>query len=306
MALTWDQISGITEKKFLKVMYDNVFDSNPLIKRLKEKSYEKVDGGTSIMIPLNYAQTTASGWFTGADNLSTADNENITAAEYFYKQLYAAVTVTRIDELKNSGDAGKISLVKSKMQIAEKTMSDLLGTAVYNAGTTLNAPIGLRAIVAIASTIGGIDQSTNSWWQSTVDSTTTVLSLAALQTVFNAVSVDSEIPSVIMATRANYNRLYALLQPQQRFMDSESAKAGFSSLMFNSAPFIADSHCPANHVFMLNEKNLKLFVHKDEDMRMEPFAKPISQAIKIAKIFWAGGLGSANNRLHGKLSALTA
>lgn len=306
MALTWDQISGITEKKFLPLMYDNIFDSNPLLKRLKEKSYEKVDGGTSIMIPLNYAQSTASGWFTGADSLSTADNESITAAEYFWKQLYAAVTITRIDELKNSGDAAKISLVKSKMQIAQKTMADLLGTAAYNLGTTLNAPIGLRAIVAIASTIGGIDQSTNSWWQSTVDSTTTTFSIAALQTVFNAVSVDSEIPSVIMSTRANYNRFYATLQPQQRFMDSETAKAGFSSLMFNGSPFIADSHCPANHIFLLNEKNLKLFVHKDEDMRLEPFAKPIGQSIKVAKVFWAGGLASSNNRLHGKMSAVAA
>lgn len=306
MALTWDQISGITEKKFLPLMYDNIFDSNPLLKRLKEKSYEKVDGGTSIMIPLNYAQSTASGWFTGADSLSTADNESITAAEYFWKQLYAAVTITRIDELKNSGDAAKISLVKSKMQIAQKTMADLLGTAVYNAGTTLNAPIGLRAIVAIASTIGGIDQSTNSWWQSTVDSTTATFSIPALQTVFNAISVDSDIPSVIMATRANYNRFYATLQPQQRFMDSDTAKAGFSSLMFNGSPFIADSHCPANHIFLLNEKNLKLFVHKDEDMRLEPFAKPIGQSIKVAKVFWAGGLASSNNRLHGKMSAVAA
>ena len=59
-------------------------------------------------------------------------------------------------------------------------------------------------------------------------------------------------------------------------------------------------------IFLLNEKNLKLFVHKDEDMRMEPFAKPIAQSIKVSKIFWAGGLASTNNRLHGKMSALAA
>lgn len=306
MALTWDQVSGITEKKFIKKMADNIFDTNPLLKRMKQKSYEKIDGGTSIMVPLNYATTSASGWYTGADSLSTADNENITAAEYAWAQIYANISVTRLDELKNSGDAQKISLVKSKVQIAEKTISDSLGTAIYNAGTTLNALVGLRAIVGTASTIGGISQTTNTWWASQVDSTTTTFTLGALQTQYNACSIDNDAPTVIMATRANYNRFYATLQPQQRFMDSESAKAGFSSLMFNGTPFLADSHCPANHIFLLNENYLHLWAHKDEDMRFEPFQKPISQNIKVAKVFWMGSFGSSNNRLHGKLSAIAA
>jgi hypothetical protein len=306
MALTWDQISGITEKKFVKKLADNIFDSNPLLKRLKEKSYEKLDGGTSIMVPLNYAQTTASGWYAGSDTLSTADNESITSAEYAWKQIYANITITRKDELMNSGDSQKISLVKSKVQIAEKTIMDLMGTAIYNDGTTLNALVGLRAIVGTSSTVGGISQSSYSWWNGQVDSSTSTLTIGALQTMYNASTVDNDAPTVIMATRANYNRFYGLLQPQQRFQDSETAKAGFSSLMFNGSPFISDSHCPTNHIFMLNEKYLHLFAHKDEDMRFEPFQKPINQNVKVGKVYWMGALGSSNNRLHAKLSAVAA
>ena len=51
-----------TEKKFIKKMADNIFDSNPLLQRLKKNSYESIDGGTSIMVPLQYAVTSASGW----------------------------------------------------------------------------------------------------------------------------------------------------------------------------------------------------------------------------------------------------
>lgn len=306
MALTWDQVSGITEKVFVKKLADNIFDSNPLLKRLKQKSYEKLSGGTSIMVPLNYATTSASGWYTGADTLSTSDNENITSAEYQWKQIYSNISITRLDELKNSGDQQKISLVKSKTQIAEKTIMDTMGTALYNDGTTSNALVGLRAIVSASSTVGGIAQSTNSWWNGQVDSSTSTLSMAALQTVWNLCSIDSDGPTVAMATRANYNRYYALLQPQQRFMDAETAKGGFSSLMFNGIPFISDSHCPANHVFFLNENYLHLFAHKDEDMRFEPFQKPINQNVRVAKVYWMGALGSSNNRLHGKLSALAA
>lgn len=306
MALTWDQVSGITEKTFVKKLNDNIFDSNPLLKRLKEKSYKKLSGGTSIMVPLNYATTSSSGWYTGADTLSTSDNESITSAEYAWKQIYANIAITRLDELKNSGDAQKIDLVKAKMQIAEKTIADSLGTGLYNAGSTTNAIIGLRAIVDTSSTVGGISQTTYTWWAGQLDSGTTTFSIAALQTQMNAATVDNEMPSVIMATRANYNRYYSQLQPQQRFMDSKTAEGGFSSLMFNSVPFIADSHCPANHIIGINEENLYLFVHKDEDMKFSGFQKPENQNVRLGQIFWAGALGSSNNRLHFRMSAVAA
>lgn len=306
MPLSWDQVSGITEKKFMPKLYDNVFDSNPLLQRMKKKSYKKLDGGTSIMIPLNYAQTASSGWYTGSDTLSTSDNEAITAAEYAWKQLYANVAITRRDELMNSGDAQKVDLVKSKMQIAEKTMADLLGTGVYNAGSTANAIIGLQAIIGTSNTVGGISQTTYTWWAGQLDSSTTAFSIAALQTQFNAATIDNESPTVIMSTRANYNRYYGQLQPQQRFMDDATAKGGFSSLMFNGVPFIADSHCPANNIILLNENQIHLCVHKDEDMRFSGFQKPENQNVRLGQIFWMGALGSSNNRLHARLSAIAS
>lgn len=306
MALTYDQISAITQKKFIPKLADNVFDSNPLLQRGKKKFLEKVDGGTSIMVPLGYAMVTSSGWYAGSETLQTADNEVMTAAEYSWKQLYANISISRIDELKNSGDSQIISLVKNKVKVAEKTMEDKLGTGLYSDGTDAKSIIGLRDIVAIDQTVGGISQTNYSWWQAQVDSSTTTLTIAAMQSRFNAATVNNDSPTVIPTTRTLYNSYYALLQPQQRFMDSETAKGGFQSLMFNGVPVIADSYCPASNMFFLNESYLHLFVHKDEDMRFEPFQKPINQNVKVAKVYWAGALGSSNNRLHARLSAVTA
>jgi hypothetical protein len=185
-------------------------------------------------------------------------------------------------------------------------MVDNLGTGIYSAGTDAKSIVGLRVIVATAETVGGISQTDYSWWRAQVDSSTTTLSLAAMQSLFNLCSVDNEHPTVVMTTRSLYNSYYALLQPQQRFTDSETAKGGFANLMFNGVPVIADSKCPASHMFMLNEKYLHLYVHKDENMRFEPFQKPVNQNVKVAKVYWAGAFGSSNNRLHGKLSAVTA
>jgi len=307
MALSYDQISAITQKKFIPKLVDNIFDSDPLLKRAKEKGwYETIDGGTSVIYPLNYAQATAEGWFQGAETLSNTDNDVITGAEYNWKQRYVSIVVTRRDELINSGDAQIVDFVKSKVQIAEKTMADKLCDGLYNAGTDSKAIAGLRSIVDNANTVGGIDQSAYSWWQSQEDSSTTTLTIAALQTMHTALSINNEGPTVILATRANYNRLYALLQPQQRFTSGDKADAGFSSLMFNGVPFIAGSKVPSGHIFMLNEKYLHLAAHKDEDMRFSKFQEPNNQAVKVAKVYWMGVFGTDNARMHGKLTAITA
>ncbi len=306
MPLTWDQVSGITEKAFVKKLADSIFDSNPLAKKLKESSLELLDGGTSIMQPLNYATNTAGGWYSGAETLSNVDNDAITAAEYSWKQHYQSIIISRIDELKNSGDKAVLNLVKEKVKIAEKTLVDNLGTGLFSDGTDAKSIVGLRDIVAIDQTVGGISQTTYSWWRGQADSTTTTLTLSAMQTLFNLASIDSEVPDFGVATRAVYNLYYALLQPQQRFTDSKTASGGFQNILFNGMPLTSDSHCPASHMFFLNTKHLHLYVHKDENMRFEPFQKPVDQNVKLAKIYWAGAFGSSNNRLQGKFSAVTA
>lgn len=305
MAVSIDQLNAITTKYIMPKMHDNIFDSNPLLKKLKESgSYKSVSGGVTIDVPLNYAAAT-SGWYSGADTLSTTDAENITAASYDWKSLFAAVTISEEDELKNSGDAAALNLLKSKMQIAEKSLKDDLGTGLFSDGSDSKAIVGLRDIVAADQTVGGISQSTNSWWQAQV-STTSTLSISAMNSVFQDCSVDSEVPNYGVTTRSIYNSYYALLQPQQRFMDAKTAEGGFQNLMFNGIPIVHDSHCPASHMYFLNLNHLHLFYHPKRNMSFEPFQKPINQQVKVSRILWMGAFGSSNNRLHGVLNSVTA
>lgn len=306
MALTYDQISGITQRKFIPKLYDNIFNSNPLLQRHRKRSYELVDGGTSIMVPLNYAVPTASGWYFGADTLNVNDNDQITAAEYSWKALYTNISILRTDELKNAGDEQMVSLVKSKVKIAEKQMEDQLGTGIFSNSTNAKSIVGLQQIVGTSNTVGGISQTTYSWWGAgSVDSSTVTTSLSAMQTVWNLCTIGSWSPSVVVTTRSLFNAYYALLQPQQRFQDSDSAAGGFQSLLFNGLPVLPDSHCPSSNMFFLNEDYIHLWAHKEEDMRFEPFAKPVNQNVKVAKIYWMGAYGASNCRLHGALTALT-
>jgi hypothetical protein len=301
----FDQISAVSKRYFLPKLADNIFVGTPELQRAKDKSYKKVDGGTKIIAPLEYAQGNFQ-WYTGVETLNTSDVDTFTSASYDWRQCAAPITISRLDELKNMGDAQVVDFVKSKFKSAEKTMRQNLSLAFYNAGTDPKAPVGLRAIVATANTIGGISQTNNSWWQGQVDSSTTTLGLSALESIFMSCSEDQEQPSVAYTTKSLYGKYWALLQPQQRFIDEDSAKAGFKSLMFNGIPVLACSNAPSLHWFFVNESYIYIFAHSKEDMRMDDLERPRGQNVKSAHIFWAGAIGSTNNRYHGKLSVLAA
>jgi len=305
MSLSIDQLNAITEKYYVKKLFDSIFDSNVLLRKIKNGgSYKSADGGTQIYVPLNYAVASSKGWYSGADTLSTADSDNITSAAYDWKSLYAGVAITEEDELKNSGQAQQVNLLKSKIQIAEKTLKDDLGTGLFSDGSDPKSIVGLRDIVAVDQTVGGISQTDNAWWRGQVDSSTTTLTIAAMNQVFQDCTIDSEQPNYIVTTRSVYNDYYALLQANQRFMSEDEARGGFSSLMFNGQPCVHDSHVPTGHMYFLNLDHLHLFYHPQRNMSFEKFQKPINQQVKVSRFLWMGALASSNNRLHGALTAI--
>ena len=306
MSLSYGEISATTQKFYVPKLIDNIFNSNSLLQRMRKKNYKSQDGGTSIIQPLLYAATTAAGWYSGTDTLSTTANDQITAAEHERAHIYANVTVTHTDELQNSGDAQVIEFVKSKVQAAEMTLSDNLGTAIFNLGTTAKALVGLRLAVSDSGTYGKISRSSYSWWASQEDSSTTTLTLAALQALIGDCTVGNDKPTVEITTQDMYDAYVNMLTPQQRFVDEDTARGGFTNVMHNGLAVIVDSHCPSGHWFMLNEKYINLYYHPRDNFRFEPFIKPVDQQVASAKILWAGQLAISNCRMQGKFDALTA
>jgi hypothetical protein len=307
MALSYDQLSAITEKKFVPKLVDNIFNSSLFLKKLKERE-ESQDGGERIVEPLEYAQNGAGGWYQGADTLDTSDTEVFTAAEFDWKQLYDNISITRRDELRNKGDAQKVNFVKSKIKNAEKTIRDRMAVGCFNSGTDAKAILGVNSFLSTSATYGGISQSSYSWWQAQVDSTTTTLTLAAMQALWGDIGNGDagEYPELVLGDQDMYDRYYNLLQPQQRFADADAARGGFVTILFNGKPFVVDSHATAGDLYMLNLDYLKLKPHREENFRFEPFMKPINQNVKVAKIYWMGALTCCNNRRQGKLDAITA
>jgi HK97 family phage major capsid protein len=300
------EVGAITQKYFVPKLIDNIFASNPLLQRAKRKWMETLDGGATVELPIAYATTTAAGWYSGNDPLDTTANDQIDNATFNWAQAYANITITRADELKNSGRSQIINLVKAKVQLAEKTLADNLGTALLR-GTAANKQIiGLDTAVSATTTYAGINRTTYSWWAAQADAST-ILSVPLMRGLIGACTVGSDRPTVAVTKQAYWDDLYNLVQPQQRFVDEETANAGFTNILWEGMPVIVDSHVTSsctNDLTLLNEDYCHLFVHKDENFRFEPFVKPVNQNVSSAKIYWMGVLAVDNPRMCGSFTTL--
>lgn len=305
MALTYAQVSAVTRDLFIPKMVDNIFNSNGLLYRFHKRG-TRLDGGMKIRQPILYAKTTAGGSYSGSDPLNVTDNEQFTDAYYDWKQQYVNITISRLDELKNSGKSQVMNFVQMKVKAAEKTMKDNMGTDLFGDGTgnSSKAIDGLAIAIDSAGTYGGIARGSYAWWEAVEDSTTAIVSLPNIRTMLGNLTIDNDKPTLIITTQANYNRTYNLFTPQQRFVDGGMAKAGFTTILVEDIPLLVDSHCTANYMYCLNENYLDFVTHQDENFRFEPFIKPVNQNASSAKVYWAGNLTSSGCRLQGKFTAL--
>lgn len=305
MALSVTEINAITERLFMPKLVDNIFKSNALFNRMKKKNYILKDGGSKIVQPISYAQTTAAGFFSGADLLTTTANDQITAAEFDWTTAYANITIDNTEELKNSGKAQMVDLVKSKMELAEMTLADVIGTAMFNVGGVSKTFDGLRMICNTSGTYGGISKTDYSWWRGQLDATSTVVTASgSFQSLLGDCTIDTDRPTIAVTTQDIFDDLVASLQDQQRFTDTDTAKAGFINIVIGGVPVIVDSHAPAGHLFMLNERYLNVVAHKAANFKFDGFVKPVNQNLKAAKIYWMGSLVCSKPSVQGMMTSV--
>ena len=126
--------------------------------------------------------------------------------------------------------------------------------------------------------------------------------IKAMTRMYNACSIDSDTPDLIITTDTIKSAYESALQGNTRFDGSSKlADAGFESLAFKGASLVSDSHCPAGHMYFLNTRYLDFKVQKDNMFRLEEFRPLESQYGLQARIFWLGNLVCSNPRMQGVL-----
>jgi len=305
----FDNLLTTTLANYRAQLTDNVFTARPLTFKLMDKGrIRMLNGGTKIVEPLIYGLNDTVGSYSGYDSIALTPQTGISAAEYEWKQYAASISISGIEEAKNNGEQEIINLLEAKIMQAEESLREGFNQMFFADGTGNSSKNwnGLSNLVDSTGTVGGINSSTYSFWQSYKEDTPTALTLAQMSTAYNSVSVGNDHPDVLLTTQTLFEKYEALLQPQLRYTDTATADAGFQNLLFKAAPVMYDEHCTAGVFFFLNCKYLTLVGHSGKWFQQTEFIRPEDLDARYALIMCYGNLTVRNRAKQGKLTAKTA
>lgn len=317
---TFTELVSTTFRKHRKDIKDNVSKNNALLARIYENgNVRHEDGGLSIACPLDYAENGTYQRYSGYDTLNIAASDVISAAEYQWRQIALNVVASGLELRTNSGDSRIINLAKARLKNAIRTFKNNFSSDIYSDGTAANQINGLQALVSDAGTgtVGGINSSNFSFWQSGVQSAaapiqgggaivpsaTTIESL--MLPLWLQLTRGDDKPDLIVSSN-DYFTFYENSQTSiKRYTSSDKAQGGFLSLKYKNADVIFDggSGIPTAHMYFLNTNYLELVAHKDADLEMPDELRPYNQDAVVMPILWMGNLTVSNRKLQGVLKA---
>lgn len=229
-------------------------------------------------------------------------------------------TIYRADELENGGEYAEVQLVSQRVANAQKTCTKKISQNVYNSeGDSSDYITGLLSLTSetTSTPYGGIAEadlvaSDGTYpWEGKTTTTSEAMTLDVIRTMrTNAKLYEGANgkPDVVLTTETLWNILAGILQAQQRFTsDSDTAKAGFTNLVFEGAKIVVDDFCPSGYAFALNSKFIGFAVHSNGYFVRDPWANLVTVGVvgKSMKIFWDGNIVCSNRKAHIAHSSLS-
>ena len=165
------EIVTTTIEQRSKKLADNASKNTALLHKLKARGKVKpADGGRLIREELSYAENKTYKRYSGFEVLDIQPQDVITAADYAWKQVAVAVTISGLEQMQNSGRSAFISLIDSRVTVAEASMMNGLSADLYSDGTADSGKqvTGLQAAVSATpstGTYGAIPANNFAFWR---------------------------------------------------------------------------------------------------------------------------------------------
>lgn len=299
-----------TLSNYGRELSDNVHKAIPLFAWLSVKKKITEDGGATIVRPVVYSSNSTAAFYASDDVLDTTIQDNFTAAQWQWRQAAVSISITGRIELQNMGKAQAISYAKGYTDNALASLKEVIDQKLFASSQLSNNITPLPAIVTNSGTIGDINGTTNSWWQSQVvtSGSFSLRGLTDLRTAWDNVSVCMPAggPDLILSDQTAYEAYEATLVPTVRYTDVYMGDLGFSNLKYKDAVWTWDPNATSGVIWLLNSKALELVQHEKRLFSLSEFVKPSNQDLVVAQLFWAGELTTKNRRKLGRLNSVTA
>ena len=291
-----------------RTLSDNVSNHNALLRKLRENGNQTSVTGRDIVRELEYADNGTVQFYSGYETLDVSPSDVLSAAVFDYKQLAGNVTISGLEQVKNSGTEAIINLLEARINVLEKSMMNSLSTSIYSDGTgTSGKEIGgLQLIVADAGTgtVGGINSSTYTFWQNIqTTATSSAFSTSNVQADMNNIYLQlvrgADSPDLVMAGTNAYKAFLGSLQAIQRITSDDLANSGFTSVQYLNSDVVFDSSCNTDRMYFLNTDYLRLEVAASRDFVPGEAKMSVNQDAMVTPMFWSGNLTCSNRALQG-------
>ena len=330
-----DNITTTTLQLIRRRIADNVFKANPLVAWMLAKGRVKTEtGGKFIVEPLMYATNSTVQAYSGYDRLNIAPTQELTSAEYNWRQAAVSITISGEEELKNSGESAIFDLLASKLKVAELSMRQWLDEILHAATSTKDTSkdfLGLDEIIddrLSFSTLGAIDGNAYSFWRNQIGPTGDGNSLMAgadngsgedndpvhldgsgstlnevLMHMMNLCGKMQTAPDLIITAQNVFERYETDNLGKLQLTDLAMLDVGFHALKFRGARMVwnenikTDADNDIRPIYFLNSEFLGFTLHSKRNFMMSNFVSPWDQDARVAQILIAGNM-TCNNRRH--------
>ena len=286
---------------------DNVLQNNVTLLFIKNNGgTDAADGGVKLLENLKYSENGTFAWYSGYETLSVEASDVLTSANFDWKQANANVTMSGLEEAQNDGPSRMHNLIKARIEVAEATMQNNIGEAIFFSSTEHGGKAvgGLQHLVAdlpTSGTVGGIDRNLQSWWRNQYYDFSGEGVTASPTTITHGMNLmwmrterGTERPDLIVAGETYFSYYEESLQAQQRFMDTSKAVGGLNGYKYKSAGVFYDPNCSSTRMYLLNTKYLHFRPFKGRNFVTLKDKVAVNQDATVTPLYWMGNMTCSN------------
>lgn len=310
MALSVTEANTVSQMDFDKVIVDNPYDNCPFYVKLKQKN-RIVPGGTKITWPIRYQQLGRANAVGANDRVVYEKKDTRTQAQLDWAYYIVDALITWEERVKNTGKNQIVDLIADKSAEIKEDMEDRFATDLFTSNPNGKGFSSLATIVDSSDSYAGISPTDAANWAAIEDSTTTQLVLyggsTSLYGLISQATFGTKKPNFHLTNDLMRGKFESLLEPQKRYEDKEMAKAGFTSVMFHSAPVIGDPYCPDGAWYGLCMDVFWLVYHTKYNMKLTPWEEMPQAGFPHAlarTLSWVGNIKCKERKVNFKCTAL--
>ena len=269
--------------------------------------------------------------------------DGITSAFFDWTQFAVPVSISEMEEFKTRGTESVKDILKARTQQALATAEDGFGKGLLQGQGSVDAssittarvsstdagvsfiiplPLMIKYDPTTSTTIGGINESTNSWWQNQYSvSTATTLGdyLFELDYLWTkcgrGVGGSKAYPDFLLSDEQSFLAYQRALRLIARLPDFRKGDIPFENVEYRGQPWMPDELMPDVYtgsttitrgtVMMCNSNYMGIAYDKQSNFSTGPQVQPENQLAKTALLKWRGTHWVSNRRKLGVLGAVT-